>query len=433
MFGISHQNTPYHLLEKFAFNSADQKKILIDVQSSPQIDEVFLISTCNRLEVYSVVQAFHPGLMAIAEVLSQYSGVSMQDISKFAQVKYSQAAVKHAFALTSGLDSAVVGEQQILAQWKDGYAQGQELNTAGPTLHRLAQSALRTAKKVRNTTGIDKSGASLISIAVDHAISISERPVKNVTIIGAGSMGSLAASYLSDHECTRVDIVNRTLSKAQRIADTISSRTAAYAWELSDAAHVIAHADLIISCTGSQEVVVSDQALREIFPAHTASYPVCVDLSLPASIVVNELPVHVISLSDITQLSSSHRPQQEIEHAWKLVDDLLEEFFAQEKVADIVPTVAALREHAVRVMESEISRFDRKNKEVPEHMRDEMVNTIHRVVDKLLHLPTVRIKELSTQDNGENYTRALQELFALTPGITSAISSPDAPISPIVP
>jgi glutamyl-tRNA reductase len=162
LFGVSHRSAPVSVLEQLSTDEADQAKIVDQVLQSSLVTEAMVLSTCNRVEVYAVVEAFHGGLSVIGSVLSEHSGMSLGDLTKYAYVRYAEAAVEHLFAVTSGLDSAVIGEQQVLGQVRRAYAAAESNHTVGRTMHELSQRALSVGKRVHSETGIDSAGASVV-------------------------------------------------------------------------------------------------------------------------------------------------------------------------------------------------------------------------------------------------------------------------------
>ena len=169
LFGVSHRSAPVSVLEQLSTDESDQAKIVDQVLQSALVTEAMVVSTCNRVEVYAVVEAFHGGLSVIGQVLSEHSGMSLNDLTKYAYVRYAEAAVEHLFAVASGLDSAVIGEQQVLGQVRRAYTSAEANHTVGRTLHELSQRALSVGKRVHSETGIDSAGASVVSVALGMA------------------------------------------------------------------------------------------------------------------------------------------------------------------------------------------------------------------------------------------------------------------------
>jgi glutamyl-tRNA reductase len=194
LFGVSHRSAPVSVLEQLSTDESDQAKIVDQVLQSSLVTEAMVLSTCNRVEVYAVVEAFHGGLSVIGQVLSEHSGMSLGDLTKYAYVRYAEAAVEHLFAVASGLDSAVIGEQQVLGQVRRAYAAAEANHTVGRTLHELSQRALSVGKRVHTETGIDSAGASVVSVALGMAeTKLGSLAGRTAVVVGAGAMGALSA------------------------------------------------------------------------------------------------------------------------------------------------------------------------------------------------------------------------------------------------
>src|ERR1700741_478832 len=220
LFGVSHRSAPVSVLERLSTDESDQEKIGDRVLPSSLVTEAMVLSTCNRVEVYAVVDAFHGGLSVIGSVLSQHSGMSLNDLTKYAYVRYAEAAVEHLFAVASGLDSAVIGEAQVLGQVRRAYSAAEANHSVGRTLHELSQRALSVGKRVHAETGIDAAGASVVSVALDMAEArLASLAGARAVVIGAGSMGSLSAKHLVKAGVQRVHIINRSLPRAKRLAE----------------------------------------------------------------------------------------------------------------------------------------------------------------------------------------------------------------------
>ncbi len=220
LFGVSHRSAPVSVLEQLSTDESDQIKIIDQMMQSPLVTEAMVLSTCNRVEVYAVVDAFHGGLSVIGQVLSEHSGMSLGDLTKHAYVRYSEAAVEHLFAVASGLDSAVVGEQQVLGQVRRAYAAAEANRTVGRVLHELAQRALAVGKRV-HTRDRDRRRRRLRGVGrARHGRRSSWAVCKGKTavVIGAGAMGALSAAHLARAGVRHIHVVNRSLPRAQRLA-----------------------------------------------------------------------------------------------------------------------------------------------------------------------------------------------------------------------
>src|SRR6185503_15465544 len=259
LFGVSHRSAPVSVLEQLSTDESDQAKIVDQVLQSPLVTEAMVLSTCNRVEVYAVVEAFHGGLSIIGQVLSEHSGMSLNDLTKYAYVRYAEAAVEHLFSVTSGLDSAVIGEAQVLGQVRRAYAAAEANHTVGRTLHELSQRALSVGKRVHSETGIDAAGASVVSVARGMAdTKLDGLTGRRAAVVGAGAMGALSAKHLIRAGVERIHVVNRSLPRAKKLAESIRDMgVAADAFPFDHLAPVLTGADVVVCCTGAVRPVVS--------------------------------------------------------------------------------------------------------------------------------------------------------------------------------
>lgn len=421
LFGVSHRSAPVSVLEQLSIDESDQGKIVDRVLQSPLVTEAMVLSTCNRVEVYAVVDAFHGGLAVIGQVLSEHSGLSMTDLTKHAYVRYSEAAVEHLFAVASGLDSAVIGEQQVLGQVRRAYAAAETNRTVGRVLHELAQRALSVGKRVHSETAIDAAGASVVSVALDLA----ERRLgglsgKTAVLVGAGSMGSLSAAHLTRAGIRHVRVLNRSLSRGQRLVRKIrDSGVQAEALPLEQLADALAGADVVVSCTGAVSPVVSLADVHNALAAarrDEATPLVICDLGMPRDVdpAVAGLPgVWVVDVDRVQHEPSAHATAADVDAARHIVAAEVAAYLAGQRMAEVTPTVTALRQRAADVVEAELLRLDNRLPGLETAQREEVARTVRRVVDKLLHAPTVRIKQLASAPGGDSYAEALRELFEL--------------------
>lgn len=432
LFGVSHRSAPVSVLEQLSTDDADQAKIIDQLLQSPLVTEAMVLSTCNRVEVYAVVDAFHGGLSAIGQVLSDHSGMSMGDLTKYAYVRYAEAAVEHLFAVTSGLDSAVIGEQQVLGQVRRAYAAAEANHTVGRTLHELAQRALSVGKRVHSETGIDSAGASVVSVALGMATTkLDGLAGKTAALVGAGAMGALSGAYLVRAGIDRVHVLNRSLPRAERLAVNLREQgVAADALPLDALTTALADADVVIACTGAVRPVVS---LADVYHGLAAAQrdesarPLVVcDLGMPRDVdpAVAGLPgVWVVDMDRIQREPSARAASADADAARQIVATEVATYLAGQRMAEVTPTVTALRQRAADVVEAELLRLENRLPGLDLTQRDEVARTVRRVVDKLLHAPTVRVKQLASAPGGDTYAEALRELFELDPTAVDAVAT----------
>ncbi|BAW03840.1 glutamyl-tRNA reductase [Nocardia seriolae] len=419
------------VLEKVAITETDRPKLTDKMLASSHVSEAMIVSTCNRIEVYAVVDAFHPALGEIGELLTRHSGLPLPELTKHAYVRYAEAAAEHLFAVASGLDSMVVGEQQIRSQIRAAYAASDAQQASGRTLHELAQHALRVGKRVHSETGIDRAGASVVSVALDRAAAV-QGPLAGRTalVLGAGAMGGLAVAQLARGGAAKVIVVNRTLEKAQRLANTATTMhgVAAEAIEIDRLDEAMASAEVVVTCTGAVGTVVTLADVHRALSAKAGARELVIcDLGLPRDVdhAVAGLPgVTVIDMETLQRDPSAGAAADDTAAARTIVADELSKYLAGQRMAEVTPTVAALRQMAADVVEAELLRLDSRLPGLESTERDEVARTVRRVVDKLLHAPTVRVKQLASTPGGDSYAEALRELFELKPGAAQAVAAP---------
>ncbi|MEU1676836.1 glutamyl-tRNA reductase [Streptomyces roseifaciens] len=462
--GLSHRSAPVSVLERAALAREAQAKLLQDTLAAEPATEAAVLATCNRIELYADVDKFHAGVAELSTLLAQHSGVGLEELTPYLYVHYEDRAVHHLFSVACGLDSMVVGEGQILGQIKDALALGQELHTAGRLLNDLFQQALRVGKRAHSETGIDRAGQSLVTFGLERladGVPLGDwAGGKRALVIGAGSMSSLAAATLARAGVAHVAVANRTLARAQRLAEILTepgARSAAgftaSAVEMAAVPQELALADVVVSCTGAMGVVLTAEAIRAALAsrpdaagagrtdaacvldaacgdaARTGVRLALLDLAMPRDIdaAVHRLEdARLVDIESLAEASADAPMAADVDRVRAIVSDEVAAFGAAQRAAHITPTVVALRTMAADVVASEIARLDGRLPDLDDKQRAEITQTVRRVVDKLLHAPTVRVKELASTPGGAGYADALRELFDLDPQAVAAVSRADS-------
>jgi glutamyl-tRNA reductase len=413
--GISHRSADIAVLERVALDPEAATKLAIAVQTAPAVTESAVLATCNRTEVYACVERFHAGMDEVTAILSDLTGVPLLDLAEHLYVHFEEGAVAHLFQVAVGLDSMVVGESQILGQVKDTLRIGQDLETVGTDLNALFQQALRVGKRARTETGIDSAGRSVVSAGLEAVGGFSGR---RALVVGAGSMASLAAQTLLAGGAAEVVIANRNLDRAVALA----GRVGGTAIPLASVPDALAGADLVVSCTGARGVVLTEEMVRT---AATGRAFGVLDVALPRDVdpAAGQLPgVTLVTLADLAGTAGGS--QDDIDEVRRIVSEETIGFEAIRRAASVAPTVVALRAMASGLVEAELARLDRKLPGLDDAQREEVSRTIRRVVDKVLHTPTVRVKQLAADPGGPTYADALRELFALDQAAVDAVTAP---------
>jgi len=422
--GLSHRSAPVALLEQTSITGDDLVKLLHEVNDA--VSEVMIVSTCNRVEVYASVDRFHGGVQLISEALARHSGVPLEELSRHLYVHYEDRAVQHAFTVACGLESMVVGEGQILGQIRAAFRLAQTEGTIGRTLHEVVQRALRVGKRAHSDTGIDQAGASLVSVGLQVAENhLGDLSRCGALVIGAGAMSGLAVATLARAGVAEIVVANRTYAKAERLAD--SARTTgvpARALRLEDLDGELNSADLIVSCTGAGLMISREQ----LVPGRRF----ILDLALPHDVDPEVRTVEGTGLAGLEDLRTAEESARAIgpeavEAVRQIVADEVSAFLSAARAAAVAPTVVALRTRAAEVVELELARLRAKLPDLDPKTEHELAMTVRRVADKLLHAPTVRVKELAASPGGDSYADALRELFDLDPSAPQAVTRADLP------
>jgi glutamyl-tRNA reductase len=432
--GLSHKSAPVTLLERAALSGDTLTKLLRDVFQAEPVAEVFVVSTCNRVEVYADVDRFHAGVTAICELLARHCGVPAQELTPHLYVHYEDRAVSHLMAVACGLDSMVVGEGQILGQVRSALKLAGEQVTVGRVLSELGRLALRTGKRARTETGIGRAGLSLLTVAIElAAASLGTAPAdgaalagRDVLIVGAGSMSALAAATAARSGAARIVVANRTRSRAERLAADVSATAAG----LADVPVAMGATDVVISCTGATGQVltrdmVSDAVTARKQAGRTGAL-VILDLAMPRDVdpAVADLPGVVLIGIDMLDGQGTTAAGDDVTAVRVILEAELAAYHSAMDAARVAPTVVALRAKAAKVVDDELARLAGRlsGDDVSGRALDEIAQTVRRVVDKLLHAPTVRVKELAGSPGGEEYAAALRVLFDLDPRAVEAVT-----------
>ncbi len=426
VLGVSHHSSPITLLDEVAVAGTEVEAMLAGLVSDPRIEEAMVLATCNRLEVYASAPRFHPAVDAIRALLARYSGVDPDRLRPHLFVHHGEAAAEHLFLTCSGLDSMVTGESQIRYQVRTALSVARENGALGPSLNDLVESALRVGKRVQAETRIDEAGRSL---ADEGFTALAERGIAiegaTVVVLGAGSMASVAAAAAQRRGAAEIVVVNRDPERGTRLASSVGGVAAS--WDALGG--FMAKADVVVACTGAAGTLVGVDMVSSARVG--AEVPLGVlDLAMPHDVEpeVGRLPgLTLVGMADLAERLDHETPASgSVAQARAIVGDEVSAYVADQSAAAAVPTVVALRRHADEVAAAELERLERRlGHDLDPAVRSEVTTTVRRIVSKLLHTPTVRVKQAAAADAGTDYDAALRHLFALDPAQVSAVSRRD--------
>jgi glutamyl-tRNA reductase len=319
----------------------------------------------------------------------------------------------------------VVGEQQILGQLRSALQNAREEGTVARGLGPTVEHALRTGKRVHAETGIDRAGRSLVSVGLDLAArSVGGLAGKTAVLVGAGAMSALAATSLRRSGVAEIVIVNRSPERSSRLAANVGARTAAF----GELRQVVADADVVVSCTGAVGIVVPAEEIEAAVRGRPERPLFVLDLALPRDVdpAVRALAgVDVVDLDALRTVLEDEQVARDVEDARRIVTHEVGQFLARQRSERVAPTVVALRARAQEVVDAELKRLRDRLPDLDERALGEVTHAVGRVVDKLLHTPTARVKELAGAPGGDSYAEALRELFALDPTATEIVARAD--------
>jgi glutamyl-tRNA reductase len=421
--GISHNSAPVALLERVALDDDGVQKLMADASACDHVSEATVIATCNRVEIYTEVDRFHGSVESLSRLLVDRAGQTTEAMLPHLYVHYDDGAISHLFQVAAGLDSMALGEGQILGQTREALRRGQELGTVGPALNTLFQQALRVGKRTRAETAIDQVAPTLVTAALDQVGgAVDSVRGKAVVVLGAGAMAGLATATVSRMGARRVSVVNRSQDRARRLAGQYD----AHPVPMTGLATELATADVLITCTGSVGILVS-RVMLAAARAEAAEPLAIVDLALPHDVdpAAADLPgVTLLGLAQLAAALHDGSDGAEVLEVRRILGEEITAFLAARRQASVTPTVVALRSMATSVVDAEMTRLETRLPDLDEALRAEIRHTVRRVADKLLHEPTVRVKELANEQGAVSYAAALAELFALDPEAVDAVTRP---------
>jgi len=402
VIGVNHKTANVEVREKLAFNGSKLEEGVFGLRKIPEVKEVAVLSTCNRVELYACVSNTAVAADHIKDFLCEFHQLQRSDFEKSLYLHGDYEAIRHIFRVSSSLDSMVLGEPQILGQIKDAFDFALSKKTTGVLLNKLMKKAISTAKRVRTETRIAENAVSISFAAVELAKKIfTNLTGKSFMLMGAGEMAELAARHLVNNGVMDVMVVNRTYERGCELASEFNGK--AVKWE--DFLHELVHADIIICSTGAPTYVLHREQMHKVMKERKHRPVFVIDISVPRNIdpeINREDNVYLYSVDDLQEVvdTNIHGRKMEAEKAEKIIDEEVEKFIRWMSSLESVPTIVALRQRAEEIKREELEKFKNRFPDMDDEKTKSVEYLTTAIVNKLIHPPTIALKE-DSEDRDE--------------------------------
>lgn len=410
VIGVNQRSIPIDDFEKLAIDDERLPKLFDDLTASVDISEAVVLSTCNRTEIYIRAERFHPAYGDVRDALARHSGLPTMAFTDHLYAHHDADAARHLFGVASGLDSAVLGETEILGQVRTAYDKAHTAGVVGPSLAKLFSASCTAGRKVRASTGIARNITSVSRAAVamaTHALGTLDG--KAICVLGAGEMSEGMTVALRDAGTRRIVICNRTVERAAGLAERVGGDVA----PLSDLASVIEDVDVLLTGTGANALMIDHDTLQQIMAARPKRKLLIVDIAVPRDVdpAAGEIPgVTLLDMEDLTDFAEAGRAERrgEIEAVRSVIDDEVVRFMAVATAEKVEPLAAAFRRDVEALRTAEL---DRIGNSVDEDTKAQIDAATKALLNKLLHRPMSQLRDSAGTARGERLAEALQDLF----------------------
>ena len=415
--GLSHKTAFVEVREKLSIPEAQTEEAIAHLCGYPHIEEIAIISTCNRLEIYSVVKDTEQGIIEIVQFLAEKAHLSLYELRKHLFILLHEDAMRHLMRVSAGLESLVLGEGQILAQIKTTHKLGQKYKGIGRLLDRLFKQAISTGKRVRSETSIGTGAVSISSAAVELAqIKVQDLAPYKVAIIGAGKMACLLVKHLLSKGATQISIVNRSHRRAQELANKFPQATLQI-HPLSDMMDAIADSDIVFTSTGATEPILTKTKLEASLSADKSL--MLIDISVPRNVSADVKELAQVQSYNVDDLKAVVAANQETrrkmaQEAEGIIEEEVANYILWLRSLETVPTISCLRSKVEDIREQELEKaLSRLGAEFAEKHQDVIESLTRGIVNKILHEPMVQLRAQQDIEARRRCLQSLQMLFNL--------------------
>ncbi len=411
--GLNHRTAPLELLERVGTPHANLPKALAGLAELPNVTETVVLSTCNRLEVYAWAEKFHSAYEQIYDHLAAEASLAASDIGDSVYSLYGADAVGHLYAVVSGLDSVVLGETEIQGQVKRAWQTAEAAGTAGCNLNPLFRQALGVGRRVRSETQLGRLLTSVseaaVALASDHLGSLTGR---RIAVLGAGEMGGGMARAITSVRGAELVLASRSWQRAQQLALILGAR----AVHLDELAAELVQADVLLTSTAATSLVMDFDELDKLMAERGGRELLIVDIAVPRDVDPSAAAIAGLKLcdmSDVRSFAATHGDHSEAEtrKAWGIVYAEAERYDETLAGRDVTPLISEFRRRICDISQAEFERFNARLTSLDAEQRRTVEALVHGIVNKVLHEPTVRLKEAAPDGGSEQLAGALRQLF----------------------
>jgi glutamyl-tRNA reductase len=413
--GLNHRTAAVDLLEQMTVAPSGLPKALHSLVEREHLAEVVLLSTCNRTEVYARTTKFHDGVDDVRHFLAEGSGLDPDALAEQLYTYHDDAVVAHLFGVAAGLDSMIIGEGEILGQVREAWQTAEREGVTGQLLSRTFRHAVEVGKRARTETGISRHAVSISSAAVTVAAErLGSLAGRRVLLLGAGDVGEGMALALAGAGVEEIVVANRSRARGVELARRVGGRAIA----LDDVADALVICDVLLSSTGAPSTLVERGAMEEVMQRRDGKAILVVDVAVPRDVDPGVGQVFGVTLLDIDDLKavgeqSLQARRAEVGKVRLLITDELDRFRLERSARELAPLVTRLRARGEDVRQAELDRFSSRLASLTPEQREAVEQVTRGLVNKLLHDPTVRLKDAAGSARGDLYADALTALFAL--------------------
>jgi glutamyl-tRNA reductase len=415
LVGVNHKTTPVEIREKLAFTQGKIEESVDRLLNFPDIIEHTILSTCNRVEIYARANCQDSAIKSIKQFICDFHELSPIELEDHFYSYRNEKAIEHLFRVSSSLDSMILGEAQILGQVKDAYSLARDLRSTGLVLNQLFEKAFSIAKKVREETGIAERSVSISSAAVELAQKIFDGLENHtVMLVGTGEMAELAAKHLISYGVKTVYVTSRTYDRAANLARTLNGS----ALDFEAFKNELHRADIVITSTSASSFIIKKEMVEKAINKRKNKPIFFIDIAVPRDIEpdVNDLEnVYLYDIDDLHVVVSANMKEREkeAENAMNLISQEVTKFNNWIGALDAVPTIIEIRKKAENIRKQEIERTLKKIPHISEGDKELLRQMSSSMINKILHKPTIKLKQKTQSEDGHIYLKAIRHLFHL--------------------